>query len=73
MSESTPKTCSRCGAVGWYFYDENHGKPCEQCCRHSDWWELTKSHAGYIEGADNACCKDGCGQLRRELTQTPDN
>jgi hypothetical protein len=33
------------------------------------WWELTENHAGYLVGADNGCCRAGCGKLRRELHQ----
>jgi hypothetical protein len=62
--------CSLCGGKGHYMYDHNHGKPCEGCCKHAEgWWELTEHHAGYIAGVDNACCRSGCGQLRRELHQ----
>jgi hypothetical protein len=61
--------CAKCGGVGRYFYDENHAKPCEECCAHSaGWWQLTEAHQGYVAGADNACCRAGCGQMRRELT-----
>lgn len=64
------QACSLCGGKGHYMYDDNHGKPCEQCCKHTDgWWELTEHHAGFIAGADNGCCRAGCGQLRRELHQ----
>jgi len=62
--------CSLCGGEGHYMYNHNHGKPCEQCCKHAEgWWELTEHHAGYIAGADNGCCRAGCGQLRREIHQ----
>ena len=67
-SELGSASCSLCGGKGHYMYDNNHGKPCEGCCKHTDgWWELTEHHAGYIAGADNGCCRAGCGQLRREI------
>jgi len=60
--------CSKCHDTGWYMYDEIHSKPCEKCCKHDQgWWELTPSHAGYIEDGDNRCCKAGCGTLYRDL------
>jgi hypothetical protein len=69
-SELGSASCSLCGGNGHYMYDHNHGKPCEGCCKHTDeWWELTEHHAGYIAGADNGCCRAGCGQLRREIHQ----
>lgn len=62
--------CKKCQGKGYYHYDSNQAKPCEQCCDHSGgWWELTEHHAGYIAGADNGCCRSGCGQLRRELAE----
>lgn len=67
---SDDAACSLCGGKGHYMYDDIHGKPCEQCCKHdAGWWELTEYHAGYSAGADNGCCRAGCGQLRRELNQ----
>ncbi len=42
-------------------YDENHVKPCEVCCTHSDgWWKLEKHY-----GSDNGkyACKKGCGTI----------
>ena len=54
--------CVKCGGRGWYNYDENHGKPCEICCKHDKgWWELQEHY-----GADNGkwACRAGCGKLR---------
>ena len=60
--------CPLCGGKGRYRYDDKHSKPCEKCCAHSEGWgELTERHAGYVAGADNGCCRAGCGQLRRNL------
>ena len=60
--------CPACGGRGWYPYSEDHCKPCERCCNHADgWWVLTEYHAGYVAGADNGCCRAGCGRLRRDL------
>lgn len=62
--------CSLCGGKGYYMYDHNHGKPCEKCCKHAQgWWNLPESSSSYVKGADNGCCRAGCGQLRRELHQ----
>ena len=61
-------SCQKCGGTGRYMYDHNHGKPCEVCCKHDQgWWELTKYFSGYIEGADNRCCKAGCGAMYRDV------
>ena len=63
--------CPKCQGKGWYFYYANNSKPCDACCPHDQgWWELTPHHTGYIAGADNACCKAGCGKLRRNLKRT---
>ena len=60
--------CAKCKGTGWYHYDHNHSKKCECCCSHVEgWWELTEHYAGYIEGADNRCCLNGCGTMKREL------
>jgi hypothetical protein len=51
--------CQKCGGTGWYAYDHNHSKICEQCCLHNqDVWQLLKHY-----GDDNGkwCCKVGCG------------
>jgi hypothetical protein len=48
-------------------YDHNHGKPCEVCCPHTEWWDLSPEYYGYKKDADNACCKLGCGMMRRDL------
>lgn len=73
---STPKkdVCPKCGGAGHYMYDENHGQPCELCCPHNGgWWDLSKEHHGskYVDGGDNACCKLGCGMMRRDLPKQP--
>jgi hypothetical protein len=63
--------CLFCNGDGFYFYDENHVKPCEHCCLHEKgWWELSNSYYEYIKDADNACCKNGCGMLRRNINST---
>ena len=60
--------CPKCAGTGSYMYDHNHSKPCELCCDHGEgWWQLTEGYGGYREGADNGCCRKGCGQLRRDL------
>ncbi len=62
------KECEKCKGQGGYFYDEQHYKPCEQCCVHSDgWWRMEKHY-----GADNGkyACKIGCGTI---VDQLPDN
>ncbi len=60
--------CGICKGKGWYAYDENHSKPCECCCKHDQgWWELTPGYGHYEAGKDNACCKAGCGTMRRDL------
>lgn len=59
MTEQT--VCKKCKGKGGYFYDEQHLKPCEECCAHADgWWKLEKHY-----GADNGkyACKTGCGTL----------
>jgi hypothetical protein len=69
----TAPPCSLCDGKGYYSYDHTHIKRCEQCCKHDvGWWELTEDYSGYLAGADNGCCRAGCGQLRRELQQSPD-
>lgn len=52
--------CTKCGGSGVYSYDENHSKPCEECCQHDEGrWLLTKEYAH--EG--KWCCKRGCGHI----------
>lgn len=61
-------TCKKCNDTGWYPYDHNHSKVCNVCCKHDQgWWELTEHYAKYEEGKDNACCKAGCGTMRRDI------
>jgi hypothetical protein len=53
--------CEKCKGEGRYMYDENHMKPCEVCCDHSEgWWKLEDNY-----GDDNGkyACKKGCGTL----------
>lgn len=60
--------CAFCAGTGWRKYDHNHAQVCEHCCKHDKgWWELTDHHAGYVAGKDNACCRAGCGTMRRDL------
>jgi hypothetical protein len=60
--------CSKCNGTGWYSYDHNHSTVCEKCCPHDGgWWELTDGYAGYVKGADNRCCRNGCGTMFRDL------
>lgn len=41
----TEKKCEKCKGVGQYMYDENHMKPCEVCCTHSQgWWKLEDNY-----------------------------
>ena len=70
----TPRTdaCQKCNGTGWYKYDHDHSTICNQCCLHNKgWWNLTKEFHGshYIDGEDNACCKAGCGTMRRDTKQ----
>ena len=59
--------CPKCDDTGWYGYDHNQSK-CDACCTHGEgWWELTESFAGFRAGADNRCCKAGCGTMYRDL------
>lgn len=64
-------TCEKCGGLGWYKYDDHHGKPCEICCKHDQGcFELIEGYSGYIEGhEDNMCCRM-CGKLHREISVT---
>lgn len=48
--------------MGWYMYDEHHGKPCERCCAHDQgWWQLGE---GYGYDNDMYACRAGCGDVR---------
>lgn len=54
--------------TGWYAYDHNHRTVCDSCCKHDKgWWQLTEIFGSYLEGADNSCCKAGCGMMKRDL------
>ena len=64
------EACPKCNGTMWYKYDHNHSTICNECCKHDQgWWELSKKHhaSKYIDGADNYCCKAGCGTMRRDL------
>lgn len=51
--------CGKCGDTGWYAYDRNHSKPCEECCPHGQGvWHLL-DHYGDKNGL--WCCRAGCG------------
>jgi hypothetical protein len=66
--------CKVCKDTGWYAYDENHSKVCDACCKHDQgWWELTEGYMGYKKGMDNACCRAGCGTMRRDLKKGESN
>ncbi len=68
-SEADLKVCARCNGDGWYFYDEHHARPCEECCPHTQgWWDLTDAYSKYVAGEDNACCRH-CGAMRRDLNR----
>ena len=57
----TNEKCEKCHGRGNYMYDENHAKPCEVCCTHSQgWWKLEEHY-----GDDNGkyACKNGCGTV----------
>jgi len=60
--------CKKCNDTGWFQYDHNHSRVCDACCKHEEgWWELTEGFSGFVEGADNRCCKAGCGTMRRDI------
>lgn len=64
-------TCPKCNGTGWWQYDHNHSAICAACCEHDQgWWNLTEMYAGYEKGKDNACCKLGCGTMRRDLEKS---
>jgi len=69
-SDCSGVVCGKCKDTGWYKYDWNHDHKCDECCEHLDgWWDLTPSFYGYIAGTDNACCKAGCGTMRRDIEE----
>ena len=69
MSKS--EVCEKCKGTGRYAYDEQHIKPCEACCVHSDgWWKLDKRHG---EDAGKYACKIGCGTLQDSTPQNEDD
>jgi hypothetical protein len=51
--------CVLCSGRGYYSYDENHGKFCENCCLHNKGFWLLKEHYGKNNG--RYCCLAGCG------------
>ncbi len=68
--KKTP-VCKKCNGTGWYQYDDIHSTICNKCCQHDQgWWELEKEFHGksYIDGADNFCCRNGCGTMRRDIS-----
>ena len=69
VCEDCATKCAKCGGTGWYAYDHNHSQVCDACCKHdAGWWELTEAFVGYEAGADNRCCKAGCGTMYRDVT-----
>ncbi len=64
----TDLNCSKCASTGWYKYDRDHSTVCDKCCKHDKgWWELSEHYYGYEKGANNNCCKAGCGTMERDL------
>lgn len=54
--------CRKCKDRGWYGYDDNHAKICEDCCVHSlPRWLISEGQSGYRDGHDTWCCGNGCG------------
>lgn len=65
------KVCKKCNDTGRYAYDDQHIKPCDACCMHSDgWWKLDKRHG---KDASKYACKIGCGTLRDNILQSEDD
>lgn len=63
--------CKTCNDTGWHEYNNGHSVVCNKCCPHDKgWWELSKNYMGYIEGADNRCCLNGCGTMYRDLEKS---
>lgn len=55
--------CLKCNNTGWYSYDKNHSKPCEDCCQHSlGSWQLKE----YNSQPGMWCCLAGCGYVQDE-------
>ena len=54
--------CPACHGMGWYNYDHNHGKICEQCCPHNKGWWLLQKYYGEQNG--KYACMGGCGTVR---------
>jgi len=61
--------CPNCNGTKTYQYDDIHWTTCDACCKHDQgWWDVTEAHgAAFIPGGDNACCKAGCGKMRRDI------
>lgn len=64
--ESSPSSvsCLKCNKKGYYMYDNDHIKPCEECCNHNiGSWKLEEHY-----GKDNGkyCCLKGCGYVQKE-------
>lgn len=56
-------SCGKCGGAGWYRYDHNHSKLCEQCCPHAEGvWQLSEH---YLALNGRWCCLQGCGTTWR--------
>ena len=67
-------TCPKCHGTGWYQYDDTLIKKCDACCAHDQGWvELTDGFAGYVAGADNRCCRAGCGTMYRDMETNNDD
>ena len=64
-TELKTKVCEKCGSKGMYMYDENHAKPCEVCCTHSEGWWKMEEHYGNDNG--KYACKKGCGTIIENL------
>jgi hypothetical protein len=67
-------TCPKCNGTGWSPADHNHTFKCDACCPHDQgWWNLTELGGRYVAGADNRCCKAGCGAMYRDVMQKEPN
>lgn len=57
---SAVAACQKCGGSGFYSYDHNHAKLCEDCCPCDEGWWLLRTHYGESNG--KYACKRGCGK-----------
>ena len=57
--------CLKCKDTGWYMYDHNHGKVCEECCPCDEGWFELKEYYGEDNG--KMCCVRGCGKVITKL------